>query len=220
MNQRSLATVLRTCPAADTRLRLACFAFSTLLVAAATVSAAAEPVTCDKDYAALAAAEIATIHASDGALRKVLVDGIPEDQLSPEDNAALETALAIQESRSRYVDTADLDILVRALEILASLDVWNRHDTRECHADDRTFSLFCALHRASIDVVGEYEHRRTALQEVRFAIEEARPGVEYEHRMQDFNNEEKTTFAEVRGTIETARARVADRLRLEARCEF
>jgi hypothetical protein len=169
---------------------------------------------------AVAAAEIETIHAGDAALRKVLVDGIPEDQLSPEDSATLETALAIQESRSRYVDTADLDILVRALEILASPDVWNRHDTRECHADDRTFSLFCALHRASIDVAGEYEHRRTALQEVRFAIEESRPGVEYEHRMQDFNNEDETTFAEVRGTIETARARVAERLRLEARCEF
>ena len=71
-----------------------------------------------------------------------------------------------------------------------------------------------ALKRASEQTTGGYEHRRTALQEVRFAIEDLRPDVEYEHRLRDFNNEARTTFDEIRLVLSTARSRVAERLAL------
>lgn len=48
-----------------------------------------------------------------------------------------------------------------------------------CHAARR--SLFCALHQASVDVTGEYDHRRPAMQEVRFALEDATGGRAFEH---------------------------------------
>ena len=50
--------------------------------------------------------------------------------------------------------------------------MWDRADDRICEDGDETFSLYCALKFATIDEVGEYQHRRTALQEVRFALED------------------------------------------------
>lgn len=72
-------------------------------------------------------------------------------------------------------------ILERADAILSSDAVWNRADTRECPAGETTFSLFCALHDACVEVLGHYEHRRAALQEVRFVIDE-RVRKDYEHQ--------------------------------------
>ena len=63
------------------------------------------------------------------------------------------------ERRDQPVTREDLRILVRASEILSSPAVWNRHDTRECHDSDKTWSLFCALEKASREVLKEYRHR-------------------------------------------------------------
>ena len=87
-----------------------------------------------------------------------------------------------------------------------------RADDRQCGAEDTTFSLFCALQKASIEVLGEYRHRRTALQEVRFALEEATAGREYEHRLRDFNNDPSTTLDDIKRVIRVARDRVAARI--------
>lgn len=176
------------------------------------------PPACERDYAALKEAEIADIRAGEAVLKKVIVDGVSEDSLTPEDIAAAEKMEAVQESRVRYVDETDIAILDRAAEILSGPEVWDRADDRICNADDTTFSLFCALQRASEEVTGAYEHRRTALQEVRFAIEGLRPGVEYDHRLRDFNNEARTTFEEISLVLSTARSRVAERLALQAKC--
>ena len=64
----------------------------------------------------------------------------------------------------------------------------SRGRTRDCPPGATTWSLFCALHDASIAVAGRYEHRAVALQEVRFAIEDATRGIELAHRMMDYNN--------------------------------
>ena len=48
--------------------------------------------------------------------------------------------------------------------------------------------------RACIDVLGNYDHRRVALQEVRFAVEDATRGQDFEHRLRDFNNLPQTTL--------------------------
>ncbi|HKE17030.1 MAG TPA: hypothetical protein VKB80_19285 [Kofleriaceae bacterium] len=106
----------------------------------------------------------------------------------------------------------DLLILDGAMRILADGSRWNRHDNRECPAGAVKWSLFCALHDASLQVLGTYEHRRVALQEVRFAIEEVARGREFRHRLMDFNNLPSTSLADVRRVLAIARRRVAERL--------
>lgn len=118
------------------------------------------------------------------------------------------------ERRDRPVQPQDLQVLLRAEVLLGSATVWNDDDDRVCVDDERAArrSLFCALHQASLDVAGEYDHRRPALQEVRFAIEDATGGRAFEHRLRDFNNLPATDFDAVAQVLRTARERVAVRL--------
>ncbi|MGA8702158.1 MAG: hypothetical protein WB625_10970 [Candidatus Sulfotelmatobacter sp.] len=57
--------------------------------------------------------------------------------------------------------------VIRARQILNSQSKWNRADTRVCPADARTFSLYCALEKATDEVSGKFEHRGAAMQEAR-----------------------------------------------------
>src|SRR5262249_53471350 len=115
------------------------------------------------------------------------------------------------ERRDQPVTDDDLRILQRANQILSSTSLWNRHDTRVCMPTARTWSLFCALEKASRDVLGEYRHREVALQEVRFAVEDATKGQEFEHRLMDYNNLASTTFEDIKRVLEVAAERVAAR---------
>ncbi len=116
------------------------------------------------------------------------------------------------EQRDQPVTAEDLRILQRADEILSDPAKWDRHDDRICSPEDRIWSLFCALQKASVEVLGEYQHRRVALQEVRFAVEEATKGMELEHRLMDFNNLPSTRFEDVKKVLATATERVKARL--------
>ena len=104
--------------------------------------------------------------------------------------------------------------------MLGSESAWNRNDDRRC-ADDEAMdkrSLFCALQRASADVCGSHDpnkiadHRRVALQEVRFAVEEATRGRELNHRLMDFNNLPDTALADIQRVLAQATTRVQARL--------
>ncbi len=123
------------------------------------------------------------------------------------------------ERRDRPVHRDDHRILLRAEALLSDAASWNRDDDRVCVDDERSGrrSLFCALHQASLDVAGEYEHRRPALQEVRFAIEDATGGRAFEHRLRDFNNLAGTSHNDIGQVLRTARERVASRLDRSAR---
>jgi hypothetical protein len=63
-----------------------------------------------------------------------------------------------------------------------------------------------------VEVLGGYDHRRAALQEVRFAIEAAAPGKQFEHRLRDYNNLPTTRFEDIKRVLRAARQRVAYRL--------
>ena len=52
--------------------------------------------------------------------------------------------------------------------VLNSPSKWNRADTRDCPANAKTFSLYCALETATNEVSGKFEHRGAAMQEARF----------------------------------------------------
>jgi hypothetical protein len=116
------------------------------------------------------------------------------------------------ERRDQPVTEEDLPILKRADSMLSSPGVWNRHDTRVCKPEDKTWSLFCAMEKASLDVLGEYRHREVALQEVRFAVEDVTKGIEFSHRMMDYNNLPSTQFSDIKHVLKTATDRVGARL--------
>gem|GEM_PF-666505 len=118
------------------------------------------------------------------------------------------------EERDQPVTEQDLTILVRAEALLKDDAAWNRNDDRECRDDEATGkrSLFCALQKACIDVLGRYDHRRVALQEVRFAVEDATRGRDLEHRLRDFNNLPETQLVDIRRVLEVAKSRVSARL--------
>ena len=103
------------------------------------------------------------------------------------------------------VEPNDLDrhIVQRASEILATEGVWDRADDRTCAPEDKTWSIYCAFHRASIDVSGGFHHRRPCLQIARAILyervaEERKQGRRYPHIMADYNNDATTRFADVR----------------------
>ena len=73
--------------------------------------------------------------------------------------------------------------------------------------------LFCALQKASIDVLGAYDHRRVALQEVRFAVNDATRGRDFEHRLRDFNNLPTTRLADIKSVLQVATERVKARVK-------
>ena len=101
----------------------------------------------------------------------------------------------------------DLAILEQTKAILSEESKWDKNDDRKCSSTDTTFSLFCALQKASIEVTGEYKHRRASLQAVRISIEEV-AGKDFEHRLMDFNNLTTTTLEDVWQVIELAHEKV------------
>jgi len=105
-----------------------------------------------------------------------------------------------EENRNLVFDSADLKIIQRADSILSDSLKWNKQDDRECNDDITTgkYSLYCALYKASIDVTGEYVHRRAAMQIVRFTLEKYENGRVKNHRLMDWNNHPDTPFKEVK----------------------
>ena len=113
------------------------------------------------------------------------------------------------------VTKADLDIVKRAREILGSPAVWNRADTRQCPANEKTFSLYCALEKATDEVTGNFAHRGAAMQEARFVIDDITANRDYNHRLMDYNNDPTTTFADIQKVFDLLEARIAKRLKEE-----
>jgi hypothetical protein len=111
------------------------------------------------------------------------------------------------------VTKADVQIVERAREILNSESTWNRADTRKCPADAKTFSLYCALEKATDEVSGKFEHRGAAMQEARFVIDDIAPNRKnYNHRLMDYNNDPTTTFADVQKFFGLLQDRISKRL--------
>lgn len=92
------------------------------------------------------------------------------------------------------ITKSDLSIIQKTKELLKDENHWNRNDDRKCKDDvaNNIYSLFCALHTASIDVEGAYDHRKAVMQKIRKTIVEIYPNKELEHRLRDFNNLPKT----------------------------
>lgn len=105
----------------------------------------------------------------------------------------------------------DLDIIARARELLGDGSNWHQHDDRDCEQDvhSGSYSLYCALRQASVEVEGEYNHRNAVMQAARHIIEETNPDLH--HRLRDFNNIPETDF----GTVKKLLNRLETELREE-----
>jgi len=117
------------------------------------------------------------------------------------------------ERRNQPVTVEDLRILEKADALLKDESAWNRNDDRQCDDDKASgkWSLSCALDVACIEVLGQYDHTRAALQEVRFVVEEVTAGRQFEGRLMGFNNLPETRFEDIKRVLRVARERVAAR---------
>lgn len=135
--------------------------------------------------------------------------------------AAISVASAVPQSDSNDdpeahppVSKADIRIVNRARQILNDSSKWNRADTRNCPAEVHTFSLYCALEKATKEVTGNFQHRSAAMQEARFVIDEIAPNrKKYEHSLMDYNNDPSTTFADIQRVFDLMERHIRERLK-------
>ena len=120
------------------------------------------------------------------------------------------SVLAFTIDAVREVRPSELDrqIVQRADAILSSPAVWNRLDNRRCPESARSWSIYCAAERATIEVTGGFHHRRPAMELVRRIIEERSAGRRYNHRLMDYNNDPSTRFEDVHTLFAEALARI------------
>jgi len=100
----------------------------------------------------------------------------------------------------------DVVILEKTIELLQSEADWSKTGDRSCESDGPKLNLYCALRQASIEVTGEFKHRAAALQAVRHAIEQQNPGVEYAHRLMDYNNDPGTSYSDLQEVLQISLA--------------
>lgn len=102
----------------------------------------------------------------------------------------------------------DVEILESALSRFSTAKTWNRSGGQTCEAETPgDVSLFCALQVAVISKMGRYHNAQAAIDMVRNVISEQFRDRYSGHILVDFNNNAKTTAAEVRAVLEAARSR-------------
>jgi hypothetical protein len=98
----------------------------------------------------------------------------------------------------------DRKIAQRAAAILSSDSMWNRADDRKCPATATTWSIYCAMERATIEITGAFHHRRPALEVVRKIVEDRSVGRQYQHRLMEYNNDPSTHLDDVQSLFAEA----------------
>lgn len=131
--------------------------------------------------------------------------------------------MSIQEGQLRFAiywwycppaTEVDLDIIEMAEQLLADSSHWHKNDDRDCSDDisSNQWSLFCALKHSSIVKTGEYNHHNTAIQTVRFVIDELIPNHGFGHTLMDFNNRPFTRYKDILHVLELSKQRIQQEL--------
>ena len=109
----------------------------------------------------------------------------------------------------------DLEILDMARRLLSDAGNWHQKDDRKCDNDitQNKWSLFCALKHASLEKAGEYNHHNTAIQTVRFVIDDLVPGHGFAHTLMDYNNAAATTHKDILKVLDLAKERIKKEIR-------
>jgi len=108
----------------------------------------------------------------------------------------------------------DLEILDLCFDYLKDSTRWNQNDDRKCDNDKsyKLWSLFCTIKIASIEKIGEYNHRGKVIQTTRFVIDELYPDHGYGHTLMDFNNDSTTKFEDIIKVLSIVMDRIEDEL--------
>lgn len=117
----------------------------------------------------------------------------------------------LSERRDVEVSQTDLRVILSARKMISSNELWSRHDKQECDNRDQ-YSLFCALHRAQLDLTGRYVHRLPANQHVRFAIDDLYSSRWSIHRLTDFNAHGETAHKDVLHILDMAAQAIQNKL--------
>ena len=107
----------------------------------------------------------------------------------------------------------DLEIIEAARLLLPDEEGWDREDDRDCENDQGVISVYCALARATASVMGRYQHRQPAMQAVRRVIASEWPERVVAHRLMSFNNDPRTTLADVHRLFDLAERSLRDSIR-------
>jgi len=149
--------------------------------------------------------EIELFAAGAGILRP---DGLNWLVLENSSTSAATLEFDVNPAKSVPPSDLDRDIVTRAASILASEAVWDRADDRQWSANDKTWSIYCAMIRATTEVTGGFHHRRPAMAIVRQIVDTRSAGRNYQHRLRDYNNDPSTKLADVRSLFDEALARM------------
>ncbi|WP_158823097.1 hypothetical protein [Granulicella sp. S156] len=115
---------------------------------------------------------------------------------------------ASNESREIVPRPLDQKIVQEAARLLSTPAVWNRTDDRHCPTAATTWSIYCAMIKASISVTGGSHHRRPAMETVRAIVDERTATRGYHHRLMEYNNDPTTTLRDVQSLFSEAQARM------------
>jgi len=116
------------------------------------------------------------------------------------------------EKRAIKVTRIDLEILLKAKELISIKESWVNNNIRICEASE-PYNLYCVLEAASIIVDKKYIHRRAAIQEVRFTIADNYKDRWKVHRLADFNSHPKTTYQDVIDVLDLTINRIRKKLK-------
>ena len=124
------------------------------------------------------------------------------------------SAQSLDDSQSQPpVSKSDVMIVQMARQVLNSPEKWNRADNRNCPGNETTFSLYCALEKATDEITHDFTHRGAAMQEARFVIDgDLAPNNHYDHRLMDYNNDPHRTFADIQRFFDLLQGRIEGRL--------
>jgi hypothetical protein len=122
-----------------------------------------------------------------------------------------ESTLNFQIDTSKQVPPSalDIEILKRADKIISSGAVWNRADNRECPPTATTWSIYCAVEVAEVQVAGGFHHRRPVMELVRTIVDERTAKKTYPHRLMGYNNDPTTKLEDVRTLFAEAISRIS-----------
>jgi hypothetical protein len=129
-------------------------------------------------------------------------------EISDFSEAGNELRFRVDTARQVAPNALDREIIQRADALFSSDAVWNRADNRKCTATATTWSMYCALERATREVTGGFHHRRPALELVRVIVEERTKGRDYNHRLMDYNNDSTTHLEDVHVVFAAALAKI------------
>lgn len=115
---------------------------------------------------------------------------------------------------SLNLSAIDLKVVAKAASLLNSAGKWNREDNRECPPQETKYSLYCSLEIASQEVRGNFEHRDAVAEEARAVIDhDLAPGNHYDHRLMGYNNDPKTSFADVQRFYKLLASRIRAKIK-------